>query len=96
MMMNDRSITPEELLAIKMDTRYAKSSWVKPWMDSLLAVDTKGDAKLDEAQKLLRQWDWSSDGKGRADAIAERLIRHAAASGRCRIRSRRSVIRGSA
>ncbi|MBK7161662.1 MAG: acylase [Sphingomonadales bacterium] len=78
LMMNDRSITPEELLAIKMDTRYAKSSWVKPWMDSLLAVDTKGDAKLDEAQKLLRQWDWSSDGKGRADAIAERLIRHAA------------------
>jgi len=77
LMMNDTSITPEELLAIKMDTRYAKSSWVKPWMDSLLAVDTKGDAKLAEAQKLLREWDWSSDGKGRADAIAERLIRHA-------------------
>ncbi|HMT40647.1 acylase [Sphingorhabdus sp.] len=78
LMMNDSLITPEELLAIKMDTRYAKSSWVKPWMDSLLAVDAKGDAKLDEAQKLLREWDWSSDGKGRADAIAERLIRHAA------------------
>lgn len=78
LMMNDSSITPEELLAIKMDTRYAKSGWVKPWMDSLLAVDTKGDAKLAEAQKLLREWDWSSDGKGRADALAERLIRHAA------------------
>lgn len=78
LMMNDSSITPEELLAIKMDTRYAKSSWVKPWMDSLLGVDTKGDAKLAEAQKLLREWDWSSDGKGRADAVAERLIRHAA------------------
>lgn len=78
LMMNDSSITPEELLAIKMDTRYAKSSWVKPWMDSLLAVDTKGDSKLTAAQKLLREWDWSSDGKGKADAIAERLIRHAA------------------
>ncbi len=78
LMMNDSSITPEELLAIKMDTRYAKSSWVKPWMDSLLAVDAKGDAKLIEAQKLLREWDWSSDGRGKADAIAERLIRHAA------------------
>ncbi|WP_374612472.1 acylase [Sphingorhabdus sp.] len=78
LMMNDTSITPEELLAIKMDTRYAKSSWVKSWMNSLLAVDAKGDAKLLEAQKLLREWDWSSDGKGRSDAIAERLIRHAA------------------
>ena len=78
LMMNDRSITPEELLAIKMDMRYAKSSWVKPWMDSLLAVDAQGDAKIAEVQKLLREWDWSSDGKGRADAIAERLIRHAA------------------
>ncbi|MBK6708382.1 MAG: acylase [Sphingomonadales bacterium] len=77
LMMNDRSITPEELLAIKMDTRYTKSGWVKPWMDRLLAVDAKGDAKLAEAQRLLRGWDWSSDGKGRADALAERLIRHA-------------------
>ncbi|RDV02774.1 acylase [Sphingorhabdus pulchriflava] len=78
LMMNDKSITPEELLAIKMDTRYAKSGWVKPWMDSLLAVDANGDDKIAEVQKLLRDWDWSSDGKGRADAIAERLIRHAA------------------
>jgi acyl-homoserine-lactone acylase len=78
LMMADRSITPEELVAIKMDTRYAKSSWVKGWMDSLLAADVKDVPKLAEAQKLLAGWDWSSDGKGRADAIAERLIRHAA------------------
>lgn len=78
LVMADRSITPEELVAIKMDTRYAKSSWVKGWMDSLLAADVKDDPKLAEAQKLLAGWDWSSDGKGRADAIAERLIRHAA------------------
>jgi acyl-homoserine-lactone acylase len=78
LMMADRSITPEELVAIKMDTRYAKSSWVRGWMDSLLAADVKDDPKLAEAQQLLAGWDWSSDGKGRADAIAERLIRQAA------------------
>lgn len=78
LMMADRSITPEELHAIKMDTRYAKSSWVKGWMDSLLAVDVKSDPDLAEAQKLLSGWDWSSDGKGRADALAEGLIRQAA------------------
>jgi acyl-homoserine-lactone acylase len=75
LMLNDKSITPDELLAIKMDTRYAKSGWVRPWMDSLLAVDTKGAPKLAEAQALLRSWDWSSDGKGKADALAERVIR---------------------
>lgn len=78
LMMADRSITPEELVAIKMDTRYARSSWVKGWIDSLLAADVKGDPKLAEAQKLLATWDWSSDGKGRADALAEGLIRRAA------------------
>jgi acyl-homoserine-lactone acylase len=75
LMLNDKSITPDELLAIKMDTRYAKSGWVRPWMDRLLAVDTKDAPKLAEAQALLRSWDWSSDGKGKADALAERVIR---------------------
>jgi acyl-homoserine-lactone acylase len=78
LMMNDKAITPEELLAIKMDTRYAKSGWVGPWMAALLAVDTKGAPKLAEAQKLLASWDWSSDGKGSADAFAERLVRFGA------------------
>jgi acyl-homoserine-lactone acylase len=78
LMLNEKSITPEELLAIKMDTRYAKSGWVKPWMDSLLSANTKGAPKLAEAQALLRSWDWSSDGKGKADALAERLIRFGA------------------
>jgi acyl-homoserine-lactone acylase len=78
LMLNEKSITPEELLAIKMDTRYAKSGWVKLWMDSLLSANTKGAPKLAEAQVLLRSWDWSSDGKGKADALAERLIRFGA------------------
>ncbi|MGL5838398.1 MAG: acylase [Sphingorhabdus sp.] len=78
LMLNDASITPDELIAIKMDMRYARSSWVGPWMQKLLAADVKGLPKLVEAQKLLATWDWSSDGKGRADALAERLIRIAA------------------
>ncbi len=78
LMMADRSITPEELVRIKMDTRYAKSGWVKGWMDRLLAVDTRKEPDLAAAQKLLATWDWSSDGNGRADALAEGLIRQAA------------------
>jgi acyl-homoserine-lactone acylase len=58
--------------------RYTKSGWVGPWMASLLAVDVKDSPKLVEAQKLLATWDWSSDGKGKADALAERLIRFGA------------------
>jgi acyl-homoserine-lactone acylase len=78
LMVADSSITPEELLAIKMDTRYARTGWVRGWMDKLLAVDTRKAPKLAEAQKLLATWDWSSDGKGAADALAEGLIRQAA------------------
>ena len=78
LVMNDASITPEELIAIKMDTRYTKAGWVSGWMQSLLAVDMRNAPTLAEAQKLLREWDWSSDGKGRADALAEGLIRNAA------------------
>jgi acyl-homoserine-lactone acylase len=78
LMVADSSITPEELVAIKMDTRYSRTGWVRGWMDKLLAVDTRNAPKLAEAQKLLATWDWSSDGKGAADALAEGLIRQAA------------------
>jgi acyl-homoserine-lactone acylase len=78
LVMNDTSITPEELIAIKMDTRYTKAGWVTGWMNSLLAVDTRKSPNMAEAQRLLQTWDWSSDGKGKADALAEGLIRHAA------------------
>ena len=74
----DSSITPQELLAIKMDMIYSQKSWVGAWMASFAALDLKDSAELAEAQKLLASWDWSSDGKGRADAIAERIIRFGA------------------
>ncbi|MFN0047287.1 MAG: penicillin acylase family protein [Sphingorhabdus sp.] len=71
----DTSITPEELLAIKMDTVYSKQSWVGAWMAAFAALDLKDDPELQKAQKLLAGWDWSSDGNGAADAFAERIIR---------------------
>jgi acyl-homoserine-lactone acylase len=74
----DTSITPQELLAIKMDMMYSKKSWVGAWMASFAALDLKDAPELAEAQKLLASWDWSSDGKGRADAFAERIIRFGA------------------
>jgi acyl-homoserine-lactone acylase len=74
----DTSITPEELLAIKMDMIYSKQSWVGPWMASFAALDLKDAPELAKAQKLLASWDWSSDGKGDADAFAERIIRFGA------------------
>ncbi|WP_397582929.1 penicillin acylase family protein [Sphingorhabdus sp.] len=74
----DTSITPQELLAIKMDMIYSKKSWVGAWMASFAALDLKDAPELAEAQKLLASWDWSSDGKGRADAFAERIIRFGA------------------
>ena len=74
----DTSITPEELLAIKMDMTYSKQSWVGPWMAAFAALDLKDAPELAKAQKLLASWDWSSDGKGDADAFAERIIRFGA------------------
>ena len=74
----DTLITPQELLAIKMDMMYSKQSWVGAWMASFAALDLKDAPELAEAQKLLNSWDWSSDGKGRADALAERIIRFGA------------------
>ena len=74
----DTSITPQEMLAIKMDMIYSKKSWVGAWMASFAALDLKDAPELAEAQKLLASWDWSSDGKGRADAFAERIIRFGA------------------
>lgn len=71
----DTSITPEELLAIKMDMVYSKQSWVGAWMAAFAGLDLKDDPELQKAQKLLATWDWSSDGNGAADAFAERIIR---------------------
>ncbi len=70
-------IDEARLKAIKFDTGYARASYVRPWMDKLLALDAKGDKQLAAAQALLRQWDWTLDGKGRGDALALMVLRPA-------------------
>lgn len=77
LMAADPSLTPAELLAIKFDTAYSRASYAGRWMAALLAADPKGDATIAKAQALLKTWDWTSDGKGRADALAETLMREA-------------------
>jgi acyl-homoserine-lactone acylase len=74
----DTSITPEELMMIKMDMRYSSKSWEADWVRSILALSLKDDPELTKAQKLLASWDFASDGRGAADALAERVIRVAA------------------
>jgi acyl-homoserine-lactone acylase len=74
----DTSITPEELHAIKMDQSYSRKSWLGPWIAAILALDLKKEPELAKAQKLLAGWDWTSDGVGAADVLAERIIRFGA------------------
>ncbi|HKX89304.1 MAG TPA: acylase [Sphingopyxis sp.] len=70
-------IDEARLKAIKYDTAYAKTGYAKAWMNRLLALDTKGDPALAQAQKLLREWDWNLDGKGKGDALALMVLRPA-------------------
>ena len=70
----DTSLTPEELLAIKFDTAYSRNGFAGKWIAKLLAADLKSDPDLLAAQKLLKEWDFNSDGKGRADTIGEAMM----------------------
>ncbi len=70
----DTSLTPEELLAIKFDTGYSRNSFAGAWIAKLLAVDVKSEPDLLAAQTLLKEWDFNSDGKGRADSLGEAMM----------------------
>ena len=70
----DTSITPEELLAIKFDTAYSRNSFAGEWVAKLLAADLKSEPDLVAAQNLLKEWDFNSDGKGRADTLGEAMM----------------------
>lgn len=68
-------IDEARLKAIKFDTGYARASYPKAWIDKLLALNPRGDQQIAAAQALLRQWDWTLDGKGKGDALALMLLR---------------------
>jgi len=70
----DSSMTPEELLAIKFDTAYSRNSFAGTWITKLLAADVTSEPDLVAAQNLLKEWDYNSDGKGRADTIGEAMM----------------------
>ncbi len=58
---------------IKYDTVYAREGYVARLFDALDTMKT--DGQLAKARDLLRSWDFDSDGKGKADAIALLMIR---------------------
>jgi acyl-homoserine-lactone acylase len=70
-------IDEARLKAIKYDTAYARTGYAKAWIDRLLALDTRRDPALAQAQALLRKWDWNLDGKGKGDALALMVLRPA-------------------
>ena len=68
------AFTPARLLQIKFDTGYSRASFAGRWIDKLLAADLKSEPDLVAAQTLLREWDFTSDGRGRADALGEAMM----------------------
>jgi acyl-homoserine-lactone acylase len=76
----DKSLTIDELMAIKYDTAYSKNSFAGPWIAKLLAADVKSEPDLVAAQNLLKQWDFNSDGNGSADALGEAMMHMANAA----------------
>lgn len=61
------------LEAIKYDTGYERLGYVARLFDGLEKMETQG--QLREARDLLLSWDFTADGKGRADALALLVIR---------------------
>ncbi|HEX4692921.1 penicillin acylase family protein [Sphingomonas sp.] len=74
LMLATPKIGAAEMARIKFDTGVAKTGWTAKWFGDLMAVDPKGDALIGQAQALLRQWDWTEDGKGAADSLADILM----------------------
>jgi acyl-homoserine-lactone acylase len=62
---------------IKYDTGYAREGYVARLFDELDAMQAEGRLapNVEDARDLLRGWDFTSDGKGPADALAMLLIR---------------------
>ncbi|TRD10770.1 acylase [Erythrobacter insulae] len=63
---------------IKYDTSYEREGYVADLWDEIEAMDsffTTEPAGTGEAAELLKNWDFTADGKGRADALALLMIR---------------------
>ena len=70
-------ISRERLERIKYDTGWERAGYVKQVLDGIAALDLRRDPKLAAAQRLMAQWDLTSDGVGRADSLALLVMRPA-------------------
>jgi acyl-homoserine-lactone acylase len=57
------------LEAIKYDTGWERVGYVAQVLDGIAALDTSDDPLLTKAQAIVANWDMTSDGAGRADAL---------------------------
>jgi acyl-homoserine-lactone acylase len=73
-------ITRAVLERIKYDTGWERKGYVATMLDRIARLDLRGDPQLQEAQRLLGTWDLNSDGKGRADALANLVLKEATRS----------------
>lgn len=64
-----------ELEAIKYDTGWDRRGYVGKVLKRIAALDTRGDPLLAQAQRIMAGWDLTSDGAGRADALALLIMR---------------------
>lgn len=90
--MTNRAYRAEKLLAatpvldrfalerIKYDTGWERTGYVALMLDRIAALDLEGEPVLAEAQRLLAAWDLTSDGKGKADALANLVLKEATRS----------------
>src|SRR3546814_567792 len=64
-----------ELERIKYDTAYERAGYVGDLWDALERLNLPADSDLAQARELLLRWDFTADGKGRADALALLMIK---------------------
>ena len=74
-------ISRADLLGIKFDKGYSRDGWAGVWMARVLAVEPRGDKNIVAAQALLRTWDWTLDGRNRADTLAMFVLSSASGAG---------------
>lgn len=70
-------ISRERLERIKYDTGWERVDYVKTVLDGIDRLDTRGDPLLTKAKAIMQGWDLTSDGAGRADALALLVMRPA-------------------
>jgi acyl-homoserine-lactone acylase len=68
-------VSADDLWRVKMDTGFdpASSEWA--YLRKILALDLRDAPELAAAQRLLRSWDGTLEGRGRADALALMTIK---------------------